>query len=96
MSPRVGWNRKGLETMYDMCVGPDLFLVLVLSLYTCETQLSCVLQHEAALVNKDDDLIVLQNVQFEFRQGLLFCYCLQRLPWVTATTDVRLNTGFRR
>ena len=25
MSPRVGWNRKGLETMYDMCVWPAMF-----------------------------------------------------------------------
>ena len=33
MSPRVGWNRKGLETIYDMCVGPAMFLVLVLTLH---------------------------------------------------------------
>ena len=25
MSPRVGWNCKGLETMYDMCVWPAMF-----------------------------------------------------------------------
>ena len=37
MSPRVGWNRKGLETIYNMCVGPAMFLVLVLILHTCET-----------------------------------------------------------
>ena len=37
MSPRVGWNRKRLETIYDMCVGPAMFLVLVLTLRTCET-----------------------------------------------------------
>ena len=51
MSPRVGWNRKGLETIYDMCVGPAMFLVLVLTLHTFETLLSCVLLPEAALVN---------------------------------------------
>ena len=41
MSQRVGWNRKGLETIYDMCVGPSvgpaMFLVLVLTLHTGET-----------------------------------------------------------
>ena len=31
MSPWVGWNRKGLETIYDMCVGPAM------TLHTCET-----------------------------------------------------------
>ena len=35
LSPRAGWNRKGLETIYDMCVGPAMFLVLVLTLHTC-------------------------------------------------------------
>ena len=51
MSPRVGWNRKGLETIYVMCVGPAMFLVLVLTLRTCETQLSCILLPKAALFN---------------------------------------------
>ena len=37
MSLRVGWNRKAVETIYDMCVGPAMFLVLVLTLHTCET-----------------------------------------------------------
>ena len=26
MSPPVGWNRKGLETIYDLCLGPAIFL----------------------------------------------------------------------
>ena len=26
MSPPVGWNRKGLETIYDMCVWPTMFV----------------------------------------------------------------------
>ena len=51
MSPRVGWNRKGVEIIYVMCVGPAMFLVLLLTLHTCEIQLSCVLLPEAALVN---------------------------------------------
>ena len=25
MSPRVGWNRKGLETIYDLCLRPAMF-----------------------------------------------------------------------
>ena len=37
MSPRVSWKLKGLETTYDMRVGPAIFLVLVLTLHTCET-----------------------------------------------------------
>ena len=37
MSPQVDWNRKGLETIYDTYVGPTMFLVLVLTLHTCET-----------------------------------------------------------
>ena len=37
MSPRVSWNLKGLETIYDMRAGPAIFSVLVLTLHTCET-----------------------------------------------------------
>ena len=25
MSPPVGWNRKGLETIYDLCLRPAMF-----------------------------------------------------------------------
>ena len=51
MSPRVSWNRKGLETIDDVCRTRHVFVVLVLTLHKCETQMSCVLLPEAALVN---------------------------------------------
>ena len=37
MSPRVGWNRKRVETIYDVCMTHHVCLVLVLTKHTCET-----------------------------------------------------------